>query len=221
MQLYSCRYMYACPVASVVSSSLRPHGLSPTRLLCPWDSPGKNSTVGFHELLQGTFLILGKHLSLLTLTCTGNGFFITVSLVEVVVLQSPSGVQFFTTPCHTSLSLTTSWSLPKFMSIASVMPSNHLILFSCLQSFPASRSFQRSQFFTLGGQSIGVSASALALPMNIQDWSPLGWTGWISLLSKGLSRVFSNTTDQKHQFFGSQSSLWSDSHIHTWILEKP
>ena len=78
---------------------------------------------------------------------------------------------------------------------------------SCLQSFPASRSFQMSQFFTSGGQSIGVSASAAVLPVNIQDWFPLGWTGWISLQSKGLSRVFSNTTVQKHQFFSAQLSL--------------
>ena len=78
---------------------------------------------------------------------------------------------------------------------------------SCLQSFPASGSFQMSQFFTSCGQSIGVSASASVLPMNTQDWSPLGWTGWISLQSKGLSRVFSNTTIQKHQLFGAQPSL--------------
>ena len=78
---------------------------------------------------------------------------------------------------------------------------------SCLQSLPASGSFQMSQLFTAGGQSIGVSASASALPMNTQDWSPLGWTGWISLQSKGLSRVFSNNTVQKHQFFGAQLSL--------------
>ena len=78
---------------------------------------------------------------------------------------------------------------------------------SCLQSFPASESFPVSQLLTSGGQSIGVSASASVLPMNIQDWSPLRWTGWISLQSKGLSRVFSNTTAQKHQFFGAQLSL--------------
>ena len=92
---------------------------------------------------------------------------------------------------------------------------------SCLQSFPASGSFLMSQFFALGGQSIGVSASASVLPMNTQDWSPLGWTGWISLQYKGLSRVFSNTTVQKHQFFATQLSLWANSHIHTWLLEKP
>ena len=102
---------------------------------------------------------------------------------------------------------------------------NHLILCHplsyCLQSFPASGSFQMSQFFPSGSQSIGISASALVLPMNTQDWFPLGWTGWISLLSKGLSRVFSNTTVQKHEFFNTQLSSWSNSHIHTWLLEKP
>ena len=88
------------------------------------------------------------------------------------------------------------------------------------QSFPASGSFPMSRFLISGGQSIGASASASVLPMNTQDWSPLGWTGWISLQSKGLSRVFSNTTVQKHQFFGTQLSLWFNSHIHTWLLEE-
>ena len=92
---------------------------------------------------------------------------------------------------------------------------------SCPQSFPALGSFPMSQLFTWGGQSIGVSASASVLPMNIQHWSPLGWTGWISLQSKGRSRVFSNTTVQKHQFFGPQPSSQSNSHVHTWPLEKP
>ena len=89
------------------------------------------------------------------------------------------------------------------------------------KSFPASGSFQMSQLFASGGQRIGVSASTSVLPRNTQDWSPLGWTGWISWQSKGLSRVFSNTTVQKHQFFNAQLSLQSNSHIHTWLLEKP
>ena len=92
---------------------------------------------------------------------------------------------------------------------------------SCLQSFPASVSFPMSQFFESGGQSIAVSASTSVLPMNTQDWSPLGWTGWISLQSKGLSRVFSNTTAQKHQLFGAQLSSQSNSHILIWPQEKP
>ena len=92
---------------------------------------------------------------------------------------------------------------------------------SCFQSFAASGSFPASQFFTSGGQSIGASASALVLPVNIQDWFPLGFTGLICLQSKGPSIVFSNTTVWKHQFFSAQPSLWSNSHICTWLLEKP
>ena len=92
---------------------------------------------------------------------------------------------------------------------------------SCPQSFPASGSFQMNQLFASGGQSIGVSPSTWVLPMNTQDWFPLGLTGWISLQFKGLSRIFSNTTVQKHQLFGIQLSLQSNSHIHTWPLEKP
>ena len=91
----------------------------------------------------------------------------------------------------------------------------------CPQSFPALGPFQMSQLFTSGGQSTGVSTSTSVPPMNTQDWSPLRWTGWISLQTKGLSRVFSNTTVQKHQFFGAQLSSQSNSHIQTWPLEKP
>ena len=92
---------------------------------------------------------------------------------------------------------------------------------SCLQSFPVSGSFQMSWFFISGGQSIGVSASASVLQMNIQNWFPLGFIGWISLQSKGLSRVSSNTAVLKHQFFNAQPSSWCNSHSHTWLLEKP
>ena len=137
---------------SVVSDSLRPHGLQHARPPCPKPTPGVHS----------------------------------------------NSRQW----CHPAMS-------------SSVVPFS-----SCPQSFPASGSFQMSQLFASGGQSIGVSASASVLPMNIKDWSPLGRTGWISLQSKGLSRVFSNTTIQKHQFFGTQPSQ-SNSHIHTWLLEKP
>ena len=92
---------------------------------------------------------------------------------------------------------------------------------SCPQSLPASESFPKSQLFAWGGQSTGVSALASFLPKKSQDWSPLGWTGWTSLQSKGLSRVFSNTTVQKYQFFGAQPSSQSNSHSHTRPLEKP
>ena len=104
------------------------------------------------------------------------------------------------------------------MSIASMMLCNHFILW--FQSFPASGSFLLSQLFTSGGQSVGASAPASVLLMNIQGWRPLGLTGLISLQSKGFSGVFSSSTIQKHQFFDAQPSLWSNSHIHTWLLEK-
>ena len=128
------------------------------------------------------------------------------SLSRVRLLATP-----WTTACQAFLSITNSQSSPKSMSIESVMPSNHLILCRPLlllpSIFPASGSFPMSQLFTSGGQSIGVSASTSVLPMNTQYRSPLGWTGWISLQSKGLSRVFSNTTVQKHQFLCAQISL--------------
>ena len=132
-------------------------------------------------------------------------------------IPSFSHVWFFVTPwtaAHQAfLSITNSWHSVKLMSIEwwchPTMPSSVVPFSSHFQSFPASGSFQMSQLFASGGQSLEASASASAsvLQMNIQDWFPLGWTGWISLLSKGLSRVFSNTTVQKHQFFGAQLSL--------------
>ena len=113
----------------------------------------------------------------------------------------------------------------KLMSIELVMPSNHFILccplpLPCL-IFPIIRVFSNESVFASGGQNIGVSASTSVHPMHIQDWFPLGWTVWISLQPKGLSRAFSSTTVQKHQFFGIQLSLQSNYHIHTWLLEKP
>ena len=148
IQLFSCKFwnnptwssvQFSC---SIVSDSLRPHGLQHPRPPCPSPTPGVYPD-----------------------SCPLSRW------------------------CHPAIS-------------SSVIPFS-----SCFQSFPASGPFPRSQFFASGGQSIGVSASTSVLPMNIQDWSPLGWTGWISLHSKGLSRVFSNTTVQKHQFFCSQLSL--------------
>ena len=136
-------------------------------------------------------------------------YIIVLCSKSISSVRSVSHIWLFVTPwtaaCQASLSVTNSWSLLKLMSIELVMPSNHLILChpfsSRLQSFPASGSFLMSYFFASGGQSIGVSASASVLLMNIQDWSPLGWTGWISLQSKGLSRVFSNITVQNHHPF--------------------
>ena len=133
----------------------------------------------------------------------------------------PHGPQHTRPPCpspapgvYSNTSPLSWWCHPTISS--SVIPFS-----SCPQSFSALGSFPVSQLFASGGQSIGVSASVSVLPINIQDWFPLGWTGWIFLQSKGLSRVFSNTTVQKHQFFSAQPSSQSNSHIHTWPLEKP
>ena len=135
------------------------------------------------------------------------------SLSHVRLLETP-GPQHTRPPCpsptpgvYSNSSPLSQWCHPTISS--SVVP-----LSSCLQSLPASGSFQKSALHW-GGQSIEISASTSVFPMNTQDWSPLGWTGWISLLSNGLSRVFFNTAVQKHHFFSSKSSLWSKFHIHT------
>ena len=149
--------------------------------------------------------------------------------VQFSSVQLLSRVWLFVTPWITahqaSLSITNSRSSLRLTSIESVMPSSHLILcrpLLLLPSFPLSiRVFSNESLFAWGGQSIRVSASASVLPMNTQDWSPLERSGRIYLQSKGLSRVFSNITVQKHQFFGAQPSSQSNAHIHTWPLEKP
>ena len=124
-------------------------------------------------------------------------------------------------PCPSSTPRVHSYSCPSSQWCHPAISSSVVPFSSCPQSLPASGSFPRSKLFTWGGQSTGVSALALVPPKNTQDWSPLEWTGWISLRSKGLSKVFSNTTVQKHQFFGAQLSSQSNSHIHTWPQEKP
>ena len=146
-----------------------------------------------------------------------NSLFKIIFLKWLLSVQSLRYVRLFAPPWtaahQASLSITNSQSLLKLISIESVMPSTRLILCRPLLLLPFG-SFPMRQLFTSGGQSIGVSASASVLAMNIQDWSPLGWTGRISLQSKGLSWVFSNTTFQKHQFFSAQLSLYPNSHIH-------
>ena len=133
----------------------------------------------------------------------------------------PRGLQHAKLPCPSPSPRACSNSCPLSRWCHPTISSSVVPFSSCPQSFPASRSCQISQFFESGGQSIGVSASTSVLPMNIQDSFPLGWTGWISLQSKGLSRVFSNTAVQKHLFFVTQPSLRSNFHIHKWLLEKP
>ena len=154
-------------------------------------------------------------------------------MTQITKVQFSSVAQWCSTPCdpmnHSTPSLPVHHQLLEFTQTHvhrigdAIQPFHPLSVpfSSCPQSLRASGSFPMSQFFKSGGQSIGVSALASLLPMNTQDWSPLGWTGWISLQSKRLSRVFSNTTVQKHQFFGAQLSSQSNSHIHTWPLEKP
>ena len=139
---------------------------------------------------------------------------ILLLLSHVCLLVTP-----WTAARKASLSFIISWSLLKLMSTELVMPSNHLILCHPLLFLPSIFT-SMSWLFTSGSQSTGVSASASVLSVNIQDWFPLGWTAWISLQSKGLSRVFSDTTFQKHQFFSAQPSLWSNFHIRMWLLEK-
>ena len=155
--------------------------------------------------------------------------YFALELIEVVVVQSLSRVRLFVTHglrhasllCPSPFPGACSNSCPSSQWCHPTISSSVVPFFSRLQSFSASGSFLMSQLFASGGQSIGASASTSVLLMNIQGWFPLGLTGWISLQSKGLSRVFSNTTVQKHQFFGTQLSLWSNAHIHTWLLEKP
>ena len=141
-------------------------------------------------------------------------------LVQFSSVQSLSHVPLFATAWiperQASLSITNSSQWCHQAISSSVVP-----FISCTQSLPASESFPMSQLFAWGGQSTGVSALTSFLPKKSQGWSPSEWTGWISLQSKGLSRVFSNTTVQKHQFFGTQPSSQSNSHIYTWLLEKP
>ena len=149
--------------------------------------------------------------------------FSSVQFSHSVVSDSlwPHESQHTRPPCPSSTPGVHSDSRPSSQWCHLAISSSVLSFSSCPQSLPASKSFPMSQLFAWGGQSTGVSASASFSPKKSQGWSPLKWTGWISLQSKGLSRVFSNTTVQKHQFFGTQPSSQSNSHIHTWLLEKP
>ena len=195
-----------------------------TRLLSPRDSPGKNTGVGCHFLPQGIFptqglkpCLLNSQAQSLLLNYQGSP-----PSIIVAVVQSPSHVQLFSIQWTTSHQTSVPHHLPGFAQVHVHWISDAIILFSFgLQSLPASGSFPMSQLFTLGGPSIGASASASVLPKSIQGWFPLRLTGLLSLLSQGLSRVFSNTIIWKHQFFSILLSLWSSSHIYTWPLEKP
>ena len=151
-------------------------------------------------------------------SCIGR-WILSVQFSCSVVSDSlwPHGLQHSRLPCPSPSPRAYSRSCPLSWWFHPTISSSVFPFSSCLQSLPASGSFPMSQFFTAGGQSTGVSASASVFPMNIQVWFP--WTGWISLLSKELSRVFSNATVQKHQYSGTWLKLWSNSHIHTCLLE--
>ena len=154
----------------------------------------------------------------------GNGRESSSVLFSHSVMPSslqPHGLQHSRHPCPSPTSRVCSNSCPSSWWCHPTISSSVIPFPSCLKSHLASGYFPMSQLFISSGQNVGASASGSVLPMNIQDWFSLGRAGWISLQSKGLSRGFSNTTVQKHQFFDSQLSLWSNSHIHTWLLEKP
>ena len=200
---------------SPVQRFVTPSTASP-RLLCSWDSPGKNTGVGCHALVHGSSWPRDQT----QVSCIAGGFFthwttweprwiISVPFSRSVVSNSllPHGLQHAGLPCPSPTPRAYSNSYPSSQWCCPTISSSVVPFSSWFQSFPVSGSFPVSQFFTSSGQSNGASASASALPMNIQDWFPLGWTGWISLQSTGLSRVFSSTTVQKHQFFGAQLSL--------------
>ena len=148
-------------------------------------------------------------------------FVTVVQLLSHVWLFWPHGLQHTKLPCSSPSPRVCSNSGPLSRWCHPIISSSAVPFSSCSQTFLASGSFQMSQLFPSGGQSIEVSPSTSVLPMNTQDWSPSGWTDWISLQPKGLLRVFSNTTVQKHQCFSAQLSSQSNSHIHTWPLEKP
>ena len=191
--------------------------------LCPWNFPSKNTGVGCHSLFQEIFPTQEWNPGILhcrqILYCLSH----SVQFSRSIVSDSwwPHGLQHTRPPCPSPSPGACSNSCPFGQRCHPTISSSVIPFSSCPQSFPASGSFPISWLFTSGGQSIRASVSASALPMNIQGWFPLGLTGLISLLSKEFSRVFSRTTIWKHQLFSAQSSLWSNSHIFTWLLEKP
>ena len=192
------------------------HGL---RLLWSSGSSLLENITGILEMHNCNFHLLGA----------GFCIWLLDRYTQFSSVQLFSHVRLFVTPWVTAHQA--SLSITNYQSSPSPCPSSRwchpaisssVVSFSsCPQSLPASESFPMSQLFAWGGQSTGASALASFPPKKSQGWSPLEWTGWISLQSKGLSRVFSNTTVQKHQFYGTQLSSQSNSHIHTWPLEKP
>ena len=214
--------------------------------LCSWDFPGKNTGGGSHSLLQRIFLTQGSNPGLLNCTwilyhlshqgspwneqeninssgvkCSELECFRCLVAQSCPTLCDHHWLQQTRPPCPSLSPRICSNSCPLNWWCHPSISSSLIPFSSCLQSFLALRSFPMSWLFPLGGQTTGASASVSVLPMNIQDWFPLGLTGLISLLSKGCSIVLHSTTVQKHQFCSTQLFLWSSSHICTWLLEKP
>ena len=188
-----------------------------------WNQDATIMAAGFItilSLLRFEILKMDAH-TLFFLSCSVQFGSVLFSLSVVSDSLQPHESQHARPPCPSPTPRAYTNSCPSNQWCHPAISSSVIPVSSCSQSLPASGSFPVSQFFASGGQSIGVLASASVLPMNTQDLSPSGWTGWISLQSKGLSRVFSNTTVQKHQFFSTQLSSWSNSHIYMWLLEKP
>ena len=196
------------------------HGIFQARLLECIAVPSKGSSWCRHNMSLMFPALAGEFFTTSTTLEARSQSFSSVQSLSRVWLCNPMNRSTPGLPVHHQLPVysnscpSSRWCHPAISS--SVVPFS-----SCPQSLSASGSFPMRQLFPWGRQSIGVSASASVLPVNTQDWSPLGWTGWISLQSKGLSRVFSSTTVQKHRFFSAQLSSQSNSHIHTWPREKP
>ena len=164
-------------------------------------------------------VLSSKNLSTLTVTQLTYNSYCCCSVATLCLTLWPHGLQDVRLPCPSLSPRVCSHSYPLSQWCYPTISSSVVPFSSCPQSFPASGSFPVSHLFALGGQNIGASASSSVIPMNTQGWFPLGLTSLIPLQSKGLSRVFSNTTVQKHQFFSAQSSLWSSPHTCTWLLE--
>ena len=211
---------------SVVSDSANP-GTVAYRIPHPWDFPVKSTGVGCHLFLQDIFPTQGWNSGLLKckqtlylLSHQGNQMVFTSQSVCCVWLFETHGLQYARLLCTSPTPRAYLNSCPLSQCCHPNISSSVVPFSSCLKIFEVSESFPISHFCASGGQNIGVSASATVLLMNIQDWFLSGWTGWI-LQSKGFSRVFSNITVKKYQFFSAQQSLESNTHMHTWLLEKP
>ena len=227
-----CVCVCVCLVVQLHLTLCDPMDCSPPGSSVRGDSPGKNtgvvtmpSSMGSSQPRDQTWVSNVSHITGIFLTVWAPGKPHYIYRESLSVQSFRLFVTKWIVAHQASLSITNSWSSLKLMSIESVMPSNYLILchplFLLPSIFPSIRVFSSESGLCIKWSKCWSFSFSISPSKNIQDWSPLGWTGWISLQRKGLSRVFSNTTVWKHQFFGTQLSSQSNSHIHTWPLEKP